>query len=194
MIQFISPLFSMTSLRFPIFHSLSPRIFPNNFILISQNRAVHRGHTKRSSRQVVFGSQFFPIGGFPATNRKSKAKVFPERVFLYTCDEHLFCARFLWNTARDTTSLSRQTKKHWLKIRNAQCFPAFAPCTIPTVFTTFNIFQRSNHTSKWTAIKNIRIAACVGVRCWCSLPASWHKHKTTSELKWNEIFETLKIS
>lgn len=138
---------------------------------------MHRG------TKSIFGFQFSPIGGFPATNRKSKAKVFPERVFLYTCDEHLFCARFLWNTARDTTSLSRQTKKHWLKIRNAQCFPAFAPCTIPTVFTTFNIFQWSNHTSKWTAIKNIRIAACVSV-CRGSMLMFCFLTQTQDE-KWN---------
>lgn len=159
----------MTSLWFPIFHTQSRRISLNNFILISQKRLRIGAGSAPEGRKSVFSTssilsfQFSPIGGFPATNRKSKAKVFPERVFLYTCDEHLFCARFLWNTARDTTSLSRQTKKHWLKIRNAQCFPAFAPCTIPTVFTTFNIFQWSNHTSKWTAIKNIRIAACVSV-------------------------------
>jgi len=32
---------------------------------------------------------------------------------------------FFFESARATsTSLSRQTKKHWLKIRNAACFPA----------------------------------------------------------------------
>lgn len=85
-----------------------------------------------------------------------------------TCDdEHLFF-QLLWNTARDTTSLSRQTKKHWLKIRNAQCFPAFAPLAQSQhFFTAFSIFPWSNHTNEGETFEVPALPRCesFGV-CW----------------------------
>lgn len=112
----------------------------------------------------------------PATESDIKEKknalgLFPECVFTgCTCDGHLFLF-FLSSSseipARDSTSLSRQTKKHWLKIRNAECFPAFvwlcSPCTIQKNSSTESC--RSNHTfERWTRAKTF-LFDCVAVAC-----------------------------
>lgn len=84
------------------------------------------------------------------------------RFFLDVFLVHLWCAPFFsyWNTARDSTSLSRQTKKHWLKIRNAECFPAFAWLTLlaQSLFTTLNIRKAITHWREQQSEENIQRA------------------------------------